>query len=254
MVEVPQSETLAAFAVRLGFKRSYVKLLRDQGRLVMSDDGKQVLVAESIDRIEATRDPSNLPRLDETTEETLTAFAARLNYKPSYITSLKQQGRLVMTEDGKRVLVQASIARIKETATPSHQAVADRHAAARAAPLPTDDLDDEPDTLPPPSSPEQAKYQSSRAEREHWNAQAAKRDYELSMRQLLRADEVEGAIASAVTQLRARLETLPDILAPQLAAEPDESKCRTLLADEIEHTLGELARAFGTIVRGEDLN
>ena len=254
MVDSAQFETLAAFAVRLGYKRSYVKLLRDQGRLVMSDDGKLVLVAESIARIEATRDPSNLPALDETTEETLSAFAARLNYKPSYITSLKQQGRLVMSDDGKRVRVQASIARIKDTATPSHQAVADRHAAARGAAPDVDAADDEPEALPPAPSPEQAKYQSSRAEREHWNAQAARRDYELSMRQLLRADEVEGAIAGAVTQLRARLETLPDILAPQLAAEPDESKCRQLLADEIEHTLGELARAFGAIARAEDLH
>ena len=69
--------------------------------------------------------------------------------------------------------------------------------------------------------------------------------------QHLPAADVESAIADAVTQIRARLEALPDILAPQLAAEPDEAKCRALLADEIEHALTELARAFGNVARAE---
>lgn len=180
--------------------------------------------------------------------ESLADFARRLNYKKSYITQLKQDGRLVLTTDGKRVVVDASIERIKATQALSHQSIADRHAAARSAPdVPEDELP-APTTSP---TPEQARYQTSRAEREHWAAQAARRDYELSMRQLLPAADVESAIADAVTQLRARLEALPDILAPQLAAEPDEAKCRALLADEIEHALTELARAFGNVARTE---
>jgi len=248
VVDQPEIEPLAAFAVRVGYKLSYVKLMRDQGRLVMAPDGKQVMVVDSIARINETRDPASRPKVDETTEETMAAFAARLNNKPSYITSLKDQGRLVMTADGKRVMVLASIERIKATATPSHQAVADRHAAARQV---VDAPDDEQEPALPAASPEQMKYQSSRAEREHWNAQAARRDYEVSMRQLLPAADVESAIADAITQLRARLESLPDILAPQLSAEPNEAKCRSLLGDEIEHALQELARAFGAVAKSE---
>lgn len=252
MVEQPQMESLAAFAIRTGYKLKYVKLLRDQGRLVMADDGKQVMVVESIARINETRDPSKLPKVDETTEETITAFAARLNNKPSYVCSLRDQGRLVMTADGKRVMVEASIALLRQTSDPSRQGVADRHAAARSeSPAPEQDDDSGEAPQAPAATPEQRMFHQSRAQKEHWNALAAQRDYEVSMRQLLPAAEVDGAIADAVTQLRARLETLPDILAPQLAAEPDEAKCRALLADEIEHALQELARAFGAIAKAE---
>lgn len=247
MVEQSEVESLAAFAVRAGYKLKYVRLLRDQGRLVMADDGKSVLVAESLARIAETRDPSNRPKPDETTEETFAAFAARLNYKPPYIYQLRDQGRLVMSDDGKRVRVLASMERIRATESMTHQGVADRHAATRQPA----DGDDEEEAAPSAPSPEQRKYQTSRAEREHWAAQAARRDYELSMRQLLPAADVESAIADGVTQIRARLEALPDILAPQLAAEPDEAKCRALLADEIEHALTELARAFGNVARTE---
>lgn len=188
----------------------------------------------------------------EPVTESLADFARRLDYKKSYITKLKQDGRLVMAPDGKHVMVEASIALLRQTSDPSRQGVADRHAAARSE-SPAPDQDDENGDVPqaPVATPEQRMFHQSRAQKEHWNALAAQRDYEVSMRQLLPAAEVDGAIADAVTQLRARLETLPDILAPQLAAEPDEAKCRALLADEIEHALQELARAFGAIAKAE---
>lgn len=185
--------------------------------------------------------------MERSEEASFSEFASLARFKPGYVTELRKAGRLVLTADGKRVRVAESLALIASTADPSRQAVADRHAAARQAAESPDD-DQEPTPAP---TPEQMKYQFSRAEREHWNAQAARRDYELSMRQLLPAAEVESAIADTVTQLRARLEALPDILAPQLAAEPDEAKCRTLLADEIEHALTELARGMGNIAKAE---
>jgi hypothetical protein len=46
------------------------------------------------------------------------------------------------------------------------------------------------------------------------------------------------------TIIRNRLEAIPDILAPQLAAENDEQKIRIILIDQIEYLLGELSRAF----------
>lgn len=46
------------FADLIGCKPSYVTELRKAGRLVLTDDGRAVRVAESIARIEATRDPA----------------------------------------------------------------------------------------------------------------------------------------------------------------------------------------------------
>jgi hypothetical protein len=51
-------------------------------------------------------------------------------------------------------------------------------------------------------------------------------------------------VAAAATTLRTRLEALPDVLGPQLAATRDENAARALLAAEIEHALEELSREF----------
>ncbi len=186
------------------------------------------------------------------TSESMADFAKRLGFKTSYVHQLKKEGRLVMAEGGKLVDIERSKAQIAASRDPSKQGVADRHASARSeTPLPGDDDEDAGESAQAVASPEQRKFHESRAQKEHWNALAAQRDYEVSMRALLPAAEVDGAIADAVTQLRARLEILPDILAPQLAAEPDEAKCRALLGDEIEHALQELARAFTAIVKVE---
>lgn len=50
--------SIPAFAEHIGCKRHYGYELKKDGRLVMAPDGKNVLVAESIERIAATRDPA----------------------------------------------------------------------------------------------------------------------------------------------------------------------------------------------------
>lgn len=52
------------FAAILGCKPGYVTQLIAQGRVVLTDDGKQVRVAESMARIRATRDPAHQPVAD----------------------------------------------------------------------------------------------------------------------------------------------------------------------------------------------
>ena len=52
--------TPAAFAARYGCTQPHVTGLRKAGRLVMTGDGKRILYAESVARIEATRDPAKL--------------------------------------------------------------------------------------------------------------------------------------------------------------------------------------------------
>lgn len=46
------------FAERLGYKPNYGHQLQKDGRLVMAPDGKHVLLAESLARFEATKDPT----------------------------------------------------------------------------------------------------------------------------------------------------------------------------------------------------
>lgn len=179
-------------------------------------------------------------------------FADLRGYKRSYITELKKQRRLVLTEDGKRILVAESIDLIRDTSDPSKIGVARRHAATRAStpaetgpgpgsvPASRDEAAEAEDKADAP-------FHSNRAEREHWLALSAKRDYELSIGKLMDAADVEAAVAQAAVSLRKAMERLPDILAPQIAPITDESKIRALLAESIEIALLELSQQFGAI-------
>ncbi len=53
-----ETATFAEFAALASYKQSYVRQLRKEGRLVLTEDGKAVRVAESMQLIAATRDPS----------------------------------------------------------------------------------------------------------------------------------------------------------------------------------------------------
>lgn len=179
------------------------------------------------------------------------AFADHLGCRPSYVTELKKSGRLVLTPDGKQVMVGPSLERIEATRNPAHAEVAARHAAQRGAPLTTAEPGDptEPEDLDPSINSIGNIYQTAKAEKERYLALSAKRDYEISIGKLLDADEVRAAAAMAATALRTDLENLPNTIAPTLAAEPDEARVRLLLEEEIEHILANLAARFAAIAK-----
>lgn len=183
---------------------------------------------------------------------TFKAFARILGERsPAYVHQLKSEDRLVLTSDGKRVLVDESLARIRETASPAHEGVAARHAAARAAKVagesdaPASDDDDKPEPMSPG-------LQHWRERNEKAKALAAERDNAVAEGKLMDAAEVEAAVAGATTTLRSRLEGLPDVLAPQLAAASDEGEVRAVLAEAIEHALEEVSRQFHALARGAE--
>lgn len=180
----------------------------------------------------------------------LRAFAARMNWKPGYVSQLKAADRLVLDAQG-LVLVAESLQRIKDTSDPAKFAVAAHHAAKRGeGSTPTPPATDSPP--PAASGDDSAKtdsYQTSRARREHYLALAAERDYQESMGQLLPADEVLGALSNAIATLRKGLEAVADIMAPQLAPITDEHTTRTMLAEAIEHALEDTARQFNRITK-----
>jgi len=62
------------------------------------------------------------------------AFAQLNGWSPSYVTKLAQAGRLVFTDNNKKVLVEASLAKIEETKDPNRDDVAARHAKNRVMP------------------------------------------------------------------------------------------------------------------------
>ena len=194
--------------------------------------------------------------MSDSNEVTAKQLARILGVAPSYITQLKGEGRLVRTSDGKRFLLAESRRLLAETADPAKAGVAARHAAARGAAvaLEASSTVSEPDDVEAPLAPTQddplAKRRAlAQAQAEEAKARKLLRDEAVELGQLLPVDEVRSAIADAVTAMRADLDNLPAILAPQLAAEQDEDRVRVILRDAIEHIEREFARKATAVAK-----
>lgn len=179
------------------------------------------------------------------------AFAKANGWKPSYVTALRQAGRLVLTEDGQQVLVAESLQRITDTRDPSKVGVAERHAAGRAARAAESDDDHADDGLGAPASRQAAagggddgsRYQRARAAKEQYLAMQAKLDYEQRIGKVVDAQEVRAVAAEMGATVRRRLESLPVVLSA-MVDERDRDRIHTLTTDHVEQTLTELESAF----------
>jgi hypothetical protein len=154
------------------------------------------------------------------TTMTQTRFAEHMRVSRSWVTALKKAGRLVLTDDG-LVEVEAS-----------EKLIAASNGAEERSTVVTKKLGD------------------SRERKDA--AEAMLKEIELAERMglLVELDKVVPVIASAAITLRSRIESMPDILAPQLAALNDEQKIRAMLADQFEGLLTELAAGFEAAGKG----
>jgi hypothetical protein len=134
-------------------------------------------------------------------------FARLHGWGRSYVTALKHAGRLVLN-DGGQVDVQASLARIQATTERPEQASA-------------------------PAVPPAVRVDRDR--KEFYDAENARLDLEERLGKLVRADQVLEAVADAGALFASQLDSLPDRLAPQIAAlGSDEARIRALLVDTLE--------------------
>ena len=181
---------------------------------------------------------------------TQAAFARHLGVVKSYVTLLKQQGRLVMSEDGK-VDVAASEEKIKATEDPGKVSVAERHSKNRQVLVsPSNPAKTEEDE--PPVEQGTPDYQKARARKETANADIAEMEARSRAGQLMESALVIAAVADVGATLRTYLQTLPAILAPQLATMSDENQIRLLLNDQIEQALAELSARLSAMAKGTE--
>lgn len=183
-------------------------------------------------------------------------LAAHIGCRPSYIVQLKREGRVVLADGGKGYLLEPSLALYRETRSPAHVAVAQRHAVARSASqvTPQDQSDDEDDTGEDVAAERRADGSQARraralADKAEVDALSAQRDLDISLGLLLDRRDVEAVLGQAAGALRAELERMADTLAPQLAATGDEARCRELVWKEVSHSLEELSRAFREVAQ-----
>ena len=154
---------------------------------------------------------------------TRSELAAHLGCAKSYVTKLGHQARLVMGQgaNADRIDVEATKRLIAETTGAPERAM-----DAAISPL----------------------FLDHKEQGEKYKALMGQMDYEERCRSLVKADDMRAVIVTAATGLRTRLESLPDTLAPQLAAAADETQVKAILASEIEAALAELSHQFGKLL------
>lgn len=229
-MSLPETATRTEFARILGCRPSYVTELGKAGRLVLTANGRRVRVAESIARIEATRDPAKAGvaarhAAARAARRTSAAAASRRDAGAGAPSSLDPSAA---TTSGQDNAVACKSSQDTVAATPSSQ-----------------DTSAEPITEPldfPPDSASAERRARALADKEEALARRAQRENLLAEGQLAHVGEVVGGVAAIVTSLRTALESMPDQLAPQLAATTDEARIRVLLAEHLEHLMASASR------------
>lgn len=189
-------------------------------------------------------------------------FAAAQGWHRSTVTRLKQAGRLVM--QGRMVEVAASLARIEETGGMRFD-VAARHAANRAQPV-TQPAQPEAEktaqaplagavngtgsgdgaiAAPASGSGTGERRSDAQARKEAALADLAEMDVQQKRGNLIPKDDVDAALRSFATSVRARLDVLPDQLAPLLAPVSDLDEIHALLAEHARSILAAVADDMG---------
>lgn len=164
------------------------------------------------------------------TTATQSEFAALLGKDKSYVTRLKQAGRLVLTADG-LVDVEKSRALIAATADPSRNAAVEARTDAQL------------NQAQKPSQQDAIgnSFQTAKAVNEKYKALTAKLEYERASGKLVDADEARLFAADLAATFRGALEILPDRLAPELVPLNETETIRALLVEQFEQVLTDLA-------------
>lgn len=182
-------------------------------------------------------------------------FAARQGWHRSTVTRLKQAGRLVM--QGARVDAAASLARIEETGGMRFD-VAERHAAQRAqqeaqktAAAPSAGLGEGEGqgagaiAAQAPDAVTGERRSDAQARKESALADLAEMDVKQKRGELIPKPDVDAALRSFGASVRAKLDVLPDQLAPILVAVADLDEIHALLAEHCRGILSAVADDLG---------
>lgn len=163
-------------------------------------------------------------------------FAKMEDRGKSYITKLKQAGRLVM--EGDKVNVEASRARIAATADPNRDDVKQRWEEQRREEQYWEEQRNNPETVKIGN-----RYQAARAVKEKFAAMSAKLDYERAIGKLVERTEVEAAVEDVTSIIRQALEQMPHRTAPELVGKTLD-QIRATLKQDIHAALSEMEQEF----------
>lgn len=182
-----------------------------------------------------------------TTPRTMTqaAFARHMGVSKSYVHRLKTEGRLIMTPDGKRVDVEASVARMQETADPNRDDVAARWARARGKQL---NIQRQAAEAEPPEDDEadtsaNESFASARARKMAADANVAELELRKLQGSLVEMAAVRKAGADAGALTRSEFERFLDDVVPVIAPN-DQARARALMIEHGEAFLHDIANGI----------
>lgn len=181
-------------------------------------------------------------------------FNSHMGYKGRYAYQLAKEGRLVLADDGKHVLVAESIKRIEETRDPSRSAVTERHALGRGyavgGPGTAEDDEAQDGAQVPPQRPGAGagnyQFQDARAKKEHYAALREEASFRKEAGELIEVGEVTGAFADAAAKVGGVLDALPATVGPMLAGQTQEEVMR-VLGEQMDIARAEMAAAINKL-------
>ena len=185
---------------------------------------------------------------DHTIPQTLSLseFNKFMGFKGRYVYQLRDEDRLVLTQDGKAVLVTESIARIQATKDPSRAAVADRHAKARGYEIGEPETGEKSDSSPEDEIASSYDFQGGKAKKEHFAALREEAAYHKEIGNLMDADEAMGAFADAGAKVAAVLDAVPATVGPMLAG-LEQAEVIRVLTEQMDIARSELSTAVGKL-------
>jgi hypothetical protein len=172
------------------------------------------------------------------------AFARLKGWNPGYVNKLVKRGVIVLDAEGliDAAAADAAIAAAKDPGKAHMAAVNERQRAQARGLPPPPAADDEGDDEPAAAPSANATYHRAKTAREVYEARGAALDYQERVGKLVRADDVRRTAFEKARAMRDRLLSIPDRIAPVLAAESDIARVHDALAGEIKGALRELAQ------------
>lgn len=189
--------------------------------------------------------------------ENKSAFARRVGVTRQTVKNWIASGRVVNTPGGD-IDVIASLKQLEATSGSRTKHAAERAAKRAAGELPPllpegsqSTIDDD---IGDVGNSDAMTYQAARAKRETYAALAAKLDYETRLRDVIPRDDVDSALRAFAASVRARLDVMPDQVAPLLVAVDDLHEAHAILAEQSRAILAavadDMARAARVVSQG----
>lgn len=177
-------------------------------------------------------------------------FAKIYGCAPSYVTKLIDEKKIVLSEDGKKVNVDASLTMLKITSDPSKQGVRDRWSAYRDGksiidvPAQLACADDAPPAGRRGGVPDSggSEYHKARTQSEQVKAKLQELDLLERLSQVAQVAPIIKAVLDTHMGARAAVMQLPDRLSQLIAPETDPQKVHEILRLECERICDQVQR------------